>query len=174
MFFLVGLASMSLSCRHDPVEQAAINALPADTSANGPLHRSGQPCLLCHDSYGGATPFAVAGTVYSLDSMGKTVVPAPRIRVTVVDSNSSDTRYSCTNSAGNFYITSWDTITFPLSASAGGASMQSLVGRDGSCATCHTLPDATSLNPLTGAGRASAGVILVNSNDIDPTCPETP
>jgi mono/diheme cytochrome c family protein len=172
----LALLSFALApgCRNDPVEQAIIDALPKDTTPNGPLHRGGQPCLVCHDSYGGATPLAIGGTVYALDPTMKKILPASQIRVTIVDSNSGDSRNVCSNAAGNFFIESWSDLTFPLTPTAGGVTMQSLVGRDGSCATCHALPNAQSLDPVTGAGPDSAGVILVSPTSADPTCPTTP
>jgi hypothetical protein len=169
----LALAAAALAgCRNDPVPQAIIDSLPPDSTPDGPLHRAGQPCLVCHDKYGGATEFAVAGTVYALDATMKQVVPAPNIKVTIVDSNSGNSRNACTNAAGNFFVTAakWPDITFPLTPTAGGLTMQSLVGRDGSCASCHKLPDATSLDPVTGAGHDSPGVIVVDPTKTDPTC----
>jgi hypothetical protein len=167
-------ALLASGCRNDPVPQAVIDSLPPDTSPNGPTHRAGQPCLACHDKYGGATEFAVAGTLFALDSTGTTIVPAPGLTVNVLDSspNGGSSLHACSNSVGNFFIlaSNWSDITFPLSPTAGGVPMQSLIGRDGSCATCHTLPDANSLNPITGAGHASAGVIIVDPTKTDPTC----
>ena len=177
---LLASAAVATGCRNDPVPQAIIDGLPADSSPNGPQHCAGQPCLACHDKYGGATEFAVAGTVYSLDATMKNLVPAINIKVTVVDSNSGDSRKACTNAAGNFYITAdnWTGITYPLTPTAGGQTMVSLIGRDGSCATCHRLPDAStvggSLNPVTGAARDSAGVILVDPTKTDPSCMSAP
>jgi hypothetical protein len=49
--------------------------------------------------------------------------------------------------------------------------MQSLVGRDGSCATCHKLPGPDSLDVQTGASRDSAGVILTGVIPADGGCP---
>ncbi len=174
--FLVAAALLACGCRNDPVPQAIIDGLPPDSSPNGPLHRAGQPCLACHDKYGGATEFAVGGTVYALDSTGKKLVgvPAPNVRVNVLDSspNGGASLHACSNAAGNFFIlaSNWTDITFPLTPSAGGLTMQSLIGRDGSCATCHKLPDAQSLDPVAGAGHDSAGVILVDPSKTDPTC----
>jgi hypothetical protein len=178
----LALAALSTGCRNDPVPQAIIDALPADSTPNGPLHRPGQPCLACHDAYGGATQFAVAGTIFALDATGKKVLAAPNIRVTVLDSSNGggsaigNTLHACTNASGNFYVLASDAtgITFPLSPTAAGLPMVSLIGRDGSCATCHKLPDATSLDAITGAGHDSAGVILVDPSKTDPSCGGSP
>jgi hypothetical protein len=173
---LLASAALATGCRHDPVPQAVIDGLPADSSPNGAQHRGGQPCLACHDKYGGATELAVAGTVYGLDPTMKMRVPAANIKVTILDSNNGNSRKACTNAAGNFYITAdnWSDITYPLTPTAGGLTMMSLVGRDGSCASCHKLPDGTSLDPVTGASRDSAGVILVDPTKTDPTCMGAP
>jgi hypothetical protein len=159
-------------CRTDPAAQSIIDTLPPDSTPNGPLHRAGQPCLACHDKYGGATELAIGGTVYALDAAKNTIAPLPNVRITIVDSNNADSRKTCSNAAGNFFLTaaSWPDITFPLTPTAGGIAMASLVGRDGSCASCHQLPGPTSLNAVTGAGHDSAGVILVDPTMTDPTC----
>jgi hypothetical protein len=159
-------------CRTDPAAQSIIDSLPPDSTPNGPLHRAGQPCLACHDKYGGATELALAGTVYALDATQTKIAPVPNIRINIVDSNNANSRKTCTNAAGNFFITaeSWPDITYPLTPTAGGVPMVSLVGRDGSCATCHKLPSSTSIDPVTGSGHDSAGVILVDPTKTDPTC----
>jgi hypothetical protein len=180
---LIACAALgAVACKNDPAAQSIIDSLPPDSSPNGPFHRAGQPCLACHDNYGGATPFAVAGTVYSVDPTINKLIPAANIRIDVLDSSNSasggmgNSLHACSNKAGNFYIlaSNWMDITFPLSPSAGGVSMQSLVGRDGSCASCHKLPDPGGTdpggNPVTGADHDSAGVILVNPANTDPTC----
>ncbi len=172
--------ALGTGCRNDPVEQAIINSLPPSAEPNGAEHRAGQPCLVCHDAYGGATAFAVAGTVYGMNDGGTSLVPAANIRVTILDSNNGDSRKACTNAAGNFYIfaADWGDITYPLTPTAGGLAMQSLVGRDGSCASCHQLPSANppggTLNAVTGAARSSAGAIVVDPAMTDPTCMDTP
>ena len=163
------------SCSHDPVAQEVIDGLGEETGTPSATHRPGQPCLACHSKYGGAKPeMAVAGTIYSLDPMTKTIAPAKNIRVFIRDSsaNSGTTRRACTNSAGNFFVAkeNWLDIVYPLTPTAGGITMQSLVGRDGSCASCHKLPDESSLDPVTGAGRDSAGVIIVGAAAADPEC----
>ena len=67
-----------------------------------------------------------------------------------------------------FFVKSddWEEITFPLAAIAGDRSMNSLVGRDGSCGSCHLTPTKDSADPNTGAAHDSPGVIIV-----DPTAP---
>ncbi len=161
-----------LSCRNDPAENDIIDALPAETGTPSATHRPGEPCLACHTGYQGAQPqMAVGGTIFGLDKTGTKVVPAPNIMVEILDS-AQTTRRACTNEAGNFYILQddWKDITYPLSPYAGGTQMISIVGRDGSCATCHKLPDKDSLDQITGRARDSAGVITVDATQVDKRC----
>jgi hypothetical protein len=150
---LIAAAMIATSCRYNPVEQDIIDSLGEDTEPPGPNHRPGQPCLACHSAYGGATPFAVAGTVFALDE----TAPAINVEVEIFDSFDDTPKHPCSNSAGNFYIpaTDWPSITYPLRP----AGMRSLVGRDGSCATCHK---------LSGAGHDSTGRIVLSG----PKCGE--
>jgi hypothetical protein len=166
------MAALLTSCRrYDPVAAERIAALPEADPSPSELHRPGEPCLACHSTYQGSTPaLALGGTVYSLDAMG-TPVPAAGVAV-LVDDSAGNSRSACTNSAGNFFVKSddWADITFPLKVRAGKRAMRSIVGRDGSCASCHKLPSVSSLDPQTGAGRDSAGIVLVDLGDTDPTC----
>ena len=165
-------------CGTDPVPQAVIDSLPAETGTPSATHRPGQPCLQCHSTYGEALPeLVIGGTVYKLDPMGA-LKGAGGIRVIVYDST-GDSRVACTNAAGNFYIEkdNWEGITFPLKSfvgetSGGGASrrMQSIIGREGSCANCHKLPAAD--RPPPGAGHDTPGVIIVEDGEESPMlCP---
>lgn len=150
-------------CRYDPVPQAIIDSLPPDDGEPGPNHRPGQPCNACHSKYGGATPiFAVAGTAYT-KSMDGNLVPAANVAVTIRDSAGSK-RPACTKTSGNFYIeaSNWDTITYPLAATVGDRNMSSLIGREGSCASCHKGPEGNAIDAGTGASHDSPGVILVD------------
>jgi hypothetical protein len=169
------LAALAASCRYDPAQQDIIDALGPETGTPSAMHRPGQPCLACHSKYQGAAPeFAVAGTVYSVDVKTKKLVPAKNIQIVVLDSM-RETHKACSNAAGNFSVLreDWTDPVFPLSPTAGGLTMVSLIGRDGSCASCHKLPDpdnVDSLDPVTGAGRDSAGVIIVDPTQTDPSC----
>lgn len=173
----LALAALATGCRYDPVPAQIIADLGPETGTPGPLHRPGQPCLACHDAYGGATPaLAVAGTVFMLDASMTKLVPAKNVRVNIVDSAMGGSKHPCTNAAGNFMINTvdWADIVYPLSPVAGSHPMTSLIGRDGSCASCHKLPDPKAMDPsmdkITGAGRDSAGVVLVGAADVDPAC----
>lgn len=152
-----------VGCRYDPVPQKIIDDLGPEVGEPSATHRPGQPCLVCHSNYEGASPaFAVAGTVFMKNTDG-TIGPAAGVNVIISDS-ASGLRKACTNAAGNFFVQrdDWVDITFPLNAQAGNRGMTSLIGRDGSCASCHKLPNATSEDMVTGAGHISPGGIIAD------------
>lgn len=168
-----GIAALAtfMACRHDPVPQDLIDELGEEQGEPSELHRGGQPCLACHSVYEGAEPrMSVGGTIYYEASDGR-ILPAPDVLVEITDSRQV-TRKACTNAAGNFWVEheDWRDATFPLTVRAGERRMISIVGRDGSCASCHSLPDEASLDPVTGAGRASAGVVVVSESDVGAIC----
>ncbi|MGH7296585.1 MAG: hypothetical protein ACRELB_16725, partial [Polyangiaceae bacterium] len=119
----------------------------------GPLHRPGQPCLLCHDGAAGDPQrFTVAGTVYATSGASS---PAVNAVVTVIDAQGHPASLS-TNAAGNFYTTpsQYDPV-FPLQVTVRGVSgrlvrMQTLVDGNGTiepnggCAGCHVSPASPS------------------------------
>jgi hypothetical protein len=156
LFALVGAAIVGASC--DPYYNEQIAALggEAPNVRKGPLHRPGQPCLLCHDGATGNPPaFSVAGTVY-VDQDGTT----PAVNATVIMTNAGTTKESyraTTNAAGNFYVTPNQYVPLnPMSVvveyGSQTAYMIGHVGRDGSCAGCHVDP----------AGPSSPGHIYAN------------
>jgi hypothetical protein len=164
-------AATFAACRYDPVPQDIIDGLGEESGEPSELHRAGQPCLACHSVYEGADPrMSVGGTIYYEASDGR-ILPAPDVLVEITDSRQVQ-RKACTNAAGNFWVEheDWRDITFPLTVRAGERRMISLVGRDGSCASCHSLPDEASLDTVTGAGRASAGVVVVSESDVGAIC----
>jgi len=120
-------------------------ALGAETPGvpRGPLHRPGQPCIVCHDGEpGDAKAFSMAGTVF-LDA--NSLTPAA-VGATVTFSNADGTTVSTpTNAAGNFFLTP-DVYApgYPVhvTVTLGGSSikMQSHIGTNGSCAGCHADP----------------------------------
>jgi hypothetical protein len=162
--FLLATASLfAAGCRYDPVPQQIIDDLGPEQGTPSATHRPGQPCLVCHSNYeGAAPPFAVAGTIFNKKDDG-TVVPAVGVKVIISDS-AAGLRKACTNAAGNFFVKreDWVDITFPLSAQSGSRGMSSLIGRDGSCASCHKLPDKASEDPVTGAAHGSPGMIFAD------------
>jgi hypothetical protein len=128
----------------NPVHQEAVDALGGEAPGvgKGPLHRPGQPCLLCHDgALGDPGEFSVAGTIFRRPS---DLEPALGARVTLHGSDGS-TFEAVTNEAGNFYVQprQW-TPTFPMLTSVTWQGqtvrMHTNVGRDGSCASCHVDP----------------------------------
>ena len=141
---LVALALLFAVTACDPVHADAIAALGGEAAGvrTGPLHRAGQPCLLCHDgSLGDPNPFSVAGTVFKFPFDLQALAGAT---VTLEDATGA-TRALTTNAAGNFYVTpSQYTPTFPLKISVSYKGkvtpMKTHAGRAGACATCHFDP----------------------------------
>jgi len=143
MLAVVTIACAFGSC--DPVREDAIAALGGETPGvpPGPLHRPGQPCLLCHDgAQGDPAALSIAGTVYA---GGNTL--EPEVGATVMLQSADGTSATATtNAAGNFFLTP-DTYApdYPVhvtSITQGNASvtMHSHIGRNGSCAGCHSDP----------------------------------
>jgi hypothetical protein len=135
----------------DPVHDDAIAALGPEAPGvrRGPLHRPGQPCLLCHDgAIGDPQRFTVAGTVYQTPGRQVASVGAT---VGLTDTNGSSIELQ-TNGAGNFYATpSQYDPAFPIQTTVrvpGGETvrMQTLIEGNGtveptgSCASCHFDP----------------------------------
>jgi hypothetical protein len=147
MFAAVALA-FSSACVSDPVPDAEIESLGPDVTDPGPDHRPGQPCVICHSSTGPASddPFAVAGTVFHDNA---SAVGVAGVKILFVDSNGSaplraPTNDILTSASGNFYVrqSEWNP-AFPLYVNifnpADGTTgiMQSHIGRQPSCASCH-------------------------------------
>jgi len=143
----------------DPVHDDAQANLGGETAGErpGPTHRPGEPCLLCHDGkVGDPRAFAVAGTVFE-DPSARAGLSG--VTVTLKDSAGAVST-TTTNRAGNFYVTAAAfTPIYPVRASLSyrgqTAEMRSLVGRDGSCAGCHTDP----------SGPASPGHVYFHELD---------
>lgn len=154
MFVLLALVACD-----DPVHDAEVTALgPEDPSVPpGPLHRPGQPCVVCHSN------FSIGGTVYNEDL----VTPFPNATVTLVDASGISTQ-ATTNTAGNFFILASDwTPVYPIGSYAADSGtvfgvtvvgtntnspseMLTHIGRDGSCASCHfgAGPSASTPGPV--------------------------
>ncbi len=137
---LAGLVAVFAACM-DPVHDDAVDALGPEVKGikEGPHHRAGQPCNVCHASAGPGEPeLSVAGTVYAnIDSD----IAAVGATVTITDDR-GDKRAFSTNDVGNFYVSkkAWDPV-FPLSieVSYQGVTKQMLtkVRRDAGCGLCH-------------------------------------
>lgn len=151
-FVLVAFAVAASACV-DESHELEVQALGDESPGvpKGPLHRPGQPCLVCHGEGGPAsTEFVMAGTVF--ESQGKTD-PATGAGVLIEDVMGS-TYTATTNEVGNFYITpgQWSP-TMPLQVQVSqGKDEQSMlthIGRAGSCADCHTpTPSPSSPGPI--------------------------
>ena len=155
---LRALASCSVvlvACNADPVHDDRVDALGKEAPGvpPGPLHRPGQPCLLCHDGRGpGNDEFSVAGTVYQFKDSD---VPLSDAIVLLLDSRTCPpTKPDCnrfataTNCAGNFFVDSHDFAPVrPMWVSLvyGGIAvpMSSPMFRTGSCADCHHDPPSS-------------------------------
>lgn len=146
--------TVTLAACVDESHQLQVDALGGEAPgvSPGPLHRPGQPCLVCHGSEGPSShSFVIAGTVYAVQ--GQTA-PAPGVQVVLEDATGTSVSLD-TNAAGNFYIPSgeWSPL-FPVwvPQMTMGQSMQSMqthIARAGSCADCHTLtPGPTSAGPV--------------------------
>jgi hypothetical protein len=136
-------------------EQVAALGGEAGGVSPGPLHRPGQPCLVCHGEAGPSShTFVIAGTVYATQGQD---APAAGVQVELEDSTASSVSLS-TNEAGNFYIPTGEwSPTFPMLVpqimqGQTTQAMQTHIARAGSCADCHTL------NP----GPTSPGRVFLN------------
>jgi hypothetical protein len=140
----------------DPYRDELIEALGDEDPRfpPGPVHRPGQPCVACHSPYGGATEFAIGGTLFNKVDSGEPFMLAG-YTVRLFDSE-GQSRDLVSNACGNFYLRKqdkgdergWDP-AFPLRAELyrpkpEDASklvqtdvMASRIARDGSCAGCH-------------------------------------
>lgn len=132
-------ASLAGGC-DDPVRQAQLAELgPEDANvALGPLHRPGQPCLLCHEPAGPAVHFTVAGTVFNTPA---DMQPVGGVQVRLIDAARRPfTAY--TNAAGNFFVSPQEyKPVLPLWVSLEGQGrhidMESPMHKDGDCGFCH-------------------------------------
>jgi hypothetical protein len=155
---LLGCAFVLLAAC-DPVLTNEIDALGSEVNGvdTGPLHRPGQPCLLCHDGASGdPTQFSVAGTVFM-----KATGTKPAQRATIELQGADGMKFNATtNAAGNFYVSPGQfEPKFPLEVKVHYQSetitMETLIGGDGSCAGCHEDP----------AGPDSPGHVFVMLDD---------
>lgn len=132
------LTAWLVACQ-DPGKVRAIEALgPEDIFVpEGPLHRPGQPCVLCHDGEE-ARAFSLGGTVYMTPDSD---MPAAGSSVGLVDASGAGFIAS-TNCAGNFFVLPEDfQPTYPLWVSLRKEpqeiAMDSPIHGEGSCAGCH-------------------------------------
>ena len=142
----------------DPVLDAERDALgpEAPNVPQGPLHRAGQPCAVCHHEGGEDPTFAFAGTVYR-DPMEKIAVADAMVLLT---DDAGHTFMTTTNCVGNFYVKTGEfQATPPVWASVQRIDfpwkMESPIHREASCAKCHYDP----------IGPASAGHLFVTDDE---------
>lgn len=146
------VAATLLAACQDPFHDKSVEALGPEANGvpKGPLHRPGQPCLVCHGDAGPAGMiFSLAGTIYqyappgdpSLSPSSAADAPASDVLVHFRDTNGRE--YSTgSNCAGNFFVQPGDyDPTFPVAVwleYAGVISiMNSQAFRERSCAGCH-------------------------------------
>jgi|CZKU01.1.fsa_nt_gi hypothetical protein len=159
------------ACGLDPVHQSEVDALGPETPGvpQGPFHRAGQPCTVCHGAEGPASQrFSIAGTVFAGVDRTAGVQQAEILMVDALGS-SPPPGSVLTNCVGNFYVapTLWNPaypIRVAVSTASGSAMMIAHIGRDGSCASCHTDPP----------GLASPGHVYVATNATPAGCPVNP
>lgn len=124
----------------DPVQQEQVAALgpEAPEVPPGPLHRAGQPCLICHGAGGDAPRFTAAGTVISTPELRQ---PAFGVQVRLIDA-ARRSYLAYTNCIGNFFIFPQEyepVLPLWVSLSGYGAhiDMESPMHKDGDCGFCH-------------------------------------
>jgi len=177
----------TVACGTDPVRDNAIDKLGGEKPGvpAGPLHRPGQPCVLCHDGNGpGSMVLAFGGTVYQFADK-----PIPMVGAIVHFRDSAGGEYrTATNCAGNFFVADGDytpawpvfvkvefattvqtpgglqplllhpTMTSPI-YDTDGSTVSGL--RDRSCANCHSDPPAaTSVGHIYLAPKGTMGAGL--------------
>jgi hypothetical protein len=173
------------SCDADPVHTSDVNALPPEAAGvpQGPYHRAGQPCVLCHGDEGPASQqFAMAGTVFYGPGATSPLVGVGNAQVLLEDDTHSQVT-TTTNCVGNFWIKPGDWAghpQYPVIVRVVGqpqqtmfdVPMQSHISRQGSCAGCHQIPASDNL-------FETPGVIHLAPQDDptfagDTTCPVSP
>ena len=139
LIYLLLTAPLSGGCV-DPVQQEQVAALGPEEPgvAVGPLHRSGQPCLICHSSAGEASRFTAAGTVYGTATVRQ---PIGGVKVRLIDA-SRRSYVAYTNCVGNFFVLPGEfEPVMPMWASLSGydadIDMESPMHKDGDCGFCH-------------------------------------
>jgi hypothetical protein len=130
---------LALGCA-DPIHDEAVDALGPEAPGvePGPIHRPGQPCLVCHGESGPGEPaFAFAGTTYVAPN---DATPLSGVSVQVIG-NDLRSRAAVSNCVGNFFVTKDDfDLVYPATTVATGsaaAPMKTLMHRSGDCNSCH-------------------------------------
>jgi hypothetical protein len=138
------IAACAVAACADPTHDRAVEALGGEAPGvpEGPLHRPGQPCVVCHGESGPAEgQFSLAGTVYSLLLESEV---APSVQVELRDINGREF-FATTNAAGNFWVrtSEWQPV-YPVQTSVRRGEltkqMTTYIARAPSCADCHVDP----------------------------------
>jgi hypothetical protein len=156
---VLATAALCLFGCGNPVVDVKIAALGGEVIGvePGEYHRPGQPCLVCHGVYGGASPLmSIAGTIFA-SPIDKLPTPAPGVNVVITDAFGNKNGKGPTetpperktNCVGNFFFRK-DELNpgFPLEAKiecptkpgsdeTAGIYMSSRISREGSCGACH-------------------------------------
>lgn len=156
---VVAGAAMAIAACMDPHHSDAVDALGGEAPGirQGPRHRAGQPCTVCHGGSGPGEPdFVAAGTVYDRRGSFNGV---ENVTIVLRDINGS-TFSTQTNDVGNFYVEAsrWAP-TYPIFVELryGGLTkrMETRIGRDGGCGVCHQKNGDASHNPAVYLKEAS-------------------
>ena len=162
---LLGVLLAAAGC-NDPVHDDAVASLgPEDPNVPpGPLHRPGQPCMVCHDGTGpAALAFATAGTIFQ-DGTNPTPLVSATVQITDINDKTMSPETNC---AGNFFVEAVDfDLVYPLHAQVfyGSQNVQMLshIAKTGGCADCHLSPTVATKLGLTVDPQASTGQIYMN------------
>lgn len=173
---LSAIAGVAATACGNPVTDIRIDKLGPEARGvdEGPFHRPGQPCVLCHSAYGGASPeMAIGGTIFGQPTLGdEQPIPVLGAKITLVDAfGIKNPKPVITNCMGNFWIPKedWDP-GFPLAVDIECPSpgskrlMSSRISRDGSCARCHDGPPS----------QGSPGWVVCGSSYPPPTANSCP
>jgi hypothetical protein len=148
----------------DPVHSKAVDDLGPEVRGvrEGPTHRPGQPCNVCHGGDGPGSPdFVAAGTVYEDSAYDTSPIPKQGVRVILTDARDASVSDE-TNAVGNFYVTTqqWtratrtDAPTYPLYVKLRFGDVEkpmlTPIGRDGGCGSCHHEHGDLSHMPVVG------------------------
>jgi hypothetical protein len=165
------LCGVSCELTHgDPVHEAQVEALGPEQPgiSEGPFHRAGQPCNVCHGKQGPAkAQFSLAGTVFAAPSgsASQAAMGVENAAVGIIDSVGAPFLAS-TNCVGNFYVApDRYNPTFPIlvAVSKGKTAvlMTSHITRETSCASCHTRE----------VSDTSPGQVYLSTPDMPMDCP---
>jgi hypothetical protein len=142
------LVALLLVACEDPVHDDKVDALGPEPGPypQGPLHRAGQPCTVCHGGKGPGDPtFDLAGTVFRTPNDRQGVVGA---KVVLYDREGNTDAYF-TNDVGTFIAEEGDlTLDFPLwvaiEADGKRVRMETPIFRETACGACHADPTSPS------------------------------